>query len=110
MLVVFKCKASGQIMMFGDVAKQMLKIMGKCDQIPGALEKDEIDAALENLQAETVAMKKIEQEADNTDLRDDEDEPYSEPVVSLHTRALPLIDMLKAAKAAETYVMWEEAK
>ena len=112
MLVTFSCKVSGNIVMFGDVAKQMLKMMGYCENIPGAIDAENIPMALSNLKKATTSIHQLEVDArdqgqtQGADI-DDSDEQDVEPVVSLNTRALPLIEMLKAAEKEQCYIMWE---
>lgn len=115
MLVTFKCKACGNVLMFGDVARQMLSMMGHCENIPGALEAGEVPDALANLKA---AAQKIHQDEQAMKNQGDKQQPETEvddvgsldyePVVSLHTRATPLIEMLEIAARENCYVMWQE--
>ncbi|MGF1723536.1 DUF1840 domain-containing protein [Photobacterium nomapromontoriensis] len=111
MLVTFKCKACGNVMMFGDVAKQMLRMMGHSENVPGAIEPEDIAEALEKLTLATEQIHQSEQQPEITELPEEEevdvDDLDVEPVVSLYTRATPLIDLLKAAEKAGCYVMWE---
>ena len=90
MLVTFSCPAYADITMFGDVAVRLLKMMGHSGTVPSALLAEDIQAALERLQAA------IEAEGDD-----------DEPAVSLPHRALPLIELLKAAAKAKCNVMWD---
>lgn len=112
MLVTFKCKVSGNVMMFGDVAKHMLKLMGFCESIPGAISAEDIPVALANLRQSVDRIHRQEVEAlkdgdsKNTDA-DDIDEAVAEPVISLKIRAMPLIEMLEAADKEKCHIMWE---
>ncbi|AJR05972.1 DUF1840 domain-containing protein [Photobacterium gaetbulicola] len=110
MLVTFKCKVHGNVVMFGDVAKQMLRFMGHCENIPGALDPQDIDDALCRLTSEINKLHQLELKAADEDAGDVDDvaELDMEPVISLHTRATPLIEMLQAAKKADCHVMWQE--
>jgi hypothetical protein len=101
MLVTFTCKAYADITMFGDVAVHLLKLMGHSGTVPGALKAGDIPAALEHLQRGVESETKLEA-TDSSDTEDN-DEEY----VSLRHRALPLIDLLKAAAQADTDVMWD---
>src|SRR6185312_9413752 len=49
MLVTFKTSAHADIIMFGDIAKQLLKMMGHSGTIPSAMVADEVPAALDRL-------------------------------------------------------------
>ena len=100
MLVTFTCPVYADITMFGDVAIRLLKLMGHSGTVPSALYAKDVRPALERLEA---ALKAEEE----TPVQEDpgwQDE--DEPPVSLHHRALPLIELLKAAAKAECSVMW----
>jgi hypothetical protein len=101
MLVTFTCKAYADIIMFGDVAVHLLKLMGHSGTVPGALKAEDIPAALERLQQGVESETKLE--ATDSPGAEDDDEDY----VSLRHRALPLIDLLKAAAQADADVMWD---
>jgi hypothetical protein len=102
MLITFSCPAYADITMFGDVAIRLLQLMGHSGTVPSALLAKDVPAALARLEAAIAAARQLpEPEAP----ADDEDE--SEPV-SLPHRALPLIDLLKAAAKAECNVMWDD--
>lgn len=115
MLVTFHCKASGNIVMFGDVAKQMLKMMGQCENIPGVIEAEQVPAALAHLrqyidrvhQLELAAQAGTEAVAAPAPGDDELDAQEAEPVISMATRALPLVEMLEAAEKEQCFVMWE---
>lgn len=90
--------------MFGDVAKMLLRLMGRRETIPGEIEPDDIPHALAELQkgiAETADSS--EDETEPTQSNGDENER-----VSLRTRALPLIELFEAAREENVPVMWEE--
>lgn len=98
MLVTFTTPAYADITMFGDVALTMLKLMGHSATVPGALLAGDIPAALEKLEAAI--------EADRQSPQPEEGEDGETPV-SLSHRALPLIELLKAALKADSNVMWD---
>lgn len=87
--------------MFGDVAVQLLKLMGHSGTVPGAIKAEDIPVALERLQRgiETGSKTNL---PDSSGEEDDDEE-----TVSLTHRALPLIDLLKAAEQADCVVMWD---
>lgn len=101
MLVTFSCPAYADITMFGDVAIHLLKLMGHSGVVPSALLAEDVQPALQRLQA-AVAANPDSPEPEKSG--GDEDD---EPVVSLRHRALPLIELLKAADKAECNVMWD---
>ena len=104
MLVTFKTEAYASITMFGDVAAALLGLMGHSGTIPGALMPEDIPGALERLEAGVAANPNAALDPHGSK-NDDDDEDG--PRVSLAHRALPLIELLKAAKAANKHVMWE---
>lgn len=101
MLVKFDSEA-GQILMFGDVAAALLKLMGQSGVVPGAIVARDIPPALEKLK------KGIDAQAHHPRARrDDETE---EPDVSLRQRAVPLIELLDRAAKQGKNVMWMEER
>ncbi|WP_428609236.1 DUF1840 domain-containing protein [Sedimenticola sp.] len=100
MLVTFTCPAYANITMFGDIATRLLHMMGHSGTVPSAILADEIHGALTRLEAAIEAEMAVPG-TDNVENNDDE-----EPVVPLAHRALPLIELLKAADKEHCDVMW----
>lgn len=96
MIITFSSKAYANITMMGDVANNMLKIMGHSGTIPGAFQPQDLPMALANLQKAVDSSKAAEQ-----DPKDGEFKP------GLSQRALPLINLLKAAIESNADVMWD---
>ncbi|NCA88516.1 MAG: DUF1840 domain-containing protein [Gammaproteobacteria bacterium] len=105
MLVTFKTDAHADIMMFGDVALTLLKLMGLSGRVPGALLAEEIPTALERLKAAVTAQPHAT--LDPAPQPGSQDSEETGRHVSLANRALPLIDLLTAAAARGKNVMWE---
>ena len=101
MLVTFSCPAHADITMFGDVAVRLLKLMGHSGTVPGALLAEDVEAALEHLEAAVAADEQLPQPGESAQGDDDE------PAVSLPHRALPLIELLRAAAKAKCHLMWD---
>ena len=101
MLVTFSCEVCPNITMFGDVAVSMLKIMGHSGTVPSAFAPDEVEPALERLEAAAEADRTSPAPEERADGRDDE------PPVRFSVRAEPLIDLLKMAAEAKCEVMWD---
>ena len=101
MLVTFSCPAYADITMFGDVAVHLLKMMGHSGTVPSALVAADVPAALERLEAAVAAEGDAPAPGEPSQAEDEE------PPVSLGHRALPLIELLKAAAKAERNVMWD---
>jgi hypothetical protein len=101
MLVTFSCPAYANITMFGDVAIRLLKLMGHSGTVPSALLAEDVPAALKRLEAAVHTEEQSPAPEENAELEDDE------RVVSLRHRALPVIELLRAAEKAECNVMWD---
>lgn len=116
MLVTFRSTATDSITMFGDVATQLLQLMGASGRVPGALSATDVPASLQQLEAglqhlrslpgsaepQTTAALPAGNEDDSADEEDDK-----EPPINIEVRAIPLIGLLKRAAAAKAEVMWE---
>jgi hypothetical protein len=107
MLVTFRTKAYANITMFGDVAKQLLELMGHSGTIPSAIKAEDVPKALARLET-AIAQRRAADAAklgENDDaVRDDYDAPRK---VTISQRAVPLLDLLRAAAANKTDVMWD---
>lgn len=99
MLITFKTRSYANITLFGDVAKNILEMMDFGVVVPGAIVAKDVARALENLQSG------LESVADITPPEIDNDD--DQPVVSLHTRAIPLIELLQSAVRDDNDVRWE---
>jgi hypothetical protein len=88
--------------MFGDVAKDLLRMMGQSGGLPGALVAKDVPAALERLKAGAAGGAAA---APAQESADDE-----EPKVSLKQRAFPLIELLGRCVERNCDVIWEEDK
>lgn len=108
MLVTFSTRSRADITMFGDVAIQLLKLMGHSGNVPSALYVEDVPAALSSLQESINDLK--ENEEQDSDDHEDEDGDEDNANVSLIRRAAPLIDLLEAAVSDKANVMWEENK
>jgi len=97
MLVTFSCPAYADITIFGDVAVQLLKMMGHSGTVPSALLAADVPAALKRLEATLPA------DSPKPPPETDQDE---EPAVSLTHRAYPLVALLEEASKAKCDVMW----
>lgn len=108
MLYEFKSRATGTVVMTGPVAEQMLAIVGKAPGPQGIFTVEQMGAAIAALQT-AIERERTERESDARDAdRDgaDEDEADRTPSISLAQRAWPLMDMLRAARAADQAVTW----
>ena len=103
MLITFKSDAYADITLFGDVAQQLLKIMGHSGTVPGAILAEDVPAALERLKRGIDVEKSVSAPPGNPQDKDPDDQ-----VVSLTYRALPLIELFTAAAKKNCNVMWQE--
>ena len=102
MLVTFRTKAHADITMFGDVAVELLKLTGHSGTVPSAILARDIPGVLMRLNAALAQLRRTQpvQPAASTD-----GDPEAEPTVPLGRRALPLLELLRAAGAAGADVM-----
>jgi hypothetical protein len=98
MLVTFTTDAYADIIMFGDVALKMLKMMGHSETVPGAILAADVPEALNRLKNAINA---------NTEKISPAPDEEENPTVNMADRALPLIELLTAATKAECDVMWK---
>ncbi len=104
MLITFSCKAYANVTLFGDVGQQLLKIMGYKAASSGAISADAVPAVLERLQK---AMTYEKERVPSKTAQGNKDADFSDETISLAKRALPLIELLKAAAEDQCNVWWE---
>ncbi len=102
MLVRFESKVGG-FSMFGDIAVTLLKLMGHSGTVPGALLAADIPTALAQLRAGLHAQP---EEPETEEAPADERDEKPEPRVSIHKRAVPLVDLLTRSAEAGSDVIW----
>jgi hypothetical protein len=102
MLVRFDSRV-GTFTMFGDIAAQLLKMMGHSGTVPSAILAADIPPALARLKAAVAAAP--EPPAPDAE----QGEKGTEPKVSVRQRAFPLIDLLERAAKAGADVLWDKA-
>jgi hypothetical protein len=99
MLVRFDSKA-GTITMFGDVALNLLRMMGQSGSIPGAILAPDIPAAIDRLRQALAGTRAPA----STPKKDDDG---GETPVGMGQRAFPLIELLERAAKQDADVIWE---
>ena len=101
MLYEFKSKATGTVVMTGEVAERLLAIVGKAPGRSGVFTVEQMGPAIAALQA-AIALEKAESAPGEPE------EPAADGrrPISLAQRAWPLIDMLRTAQAADKVVTW----
>ena len=106
MLVTFRTKAYANITMFGDVAKQLLELMGHSGTVPSAIDAADVPAALARLET-AIAQRRAAEAAEAPPASDGRDGYDAPRAVTLSQRAVPLLELLRAAKAKNVAVMWD---
>ena len=107
MLIVFKSKAAGDVMMFGDVAQSLMEVMGKDPGDKGIVTVEQLPGAIARLKA-AVAQDKAERPVIDHDERLFEKTPEGgkREHVSLARRAVPLIELLEFSLKEGEPVVW----
>lgn len=89
--------------MFGNVAEQLLKLMGHSGTIPSAILAEDIPPALAKLKAAVAQGQAPTADVEALDEGDEQEAP-----VSLSQRAFPLIDLLERSAEEGCDVTWEK--
>jgi hypothetical protein len=103
MIIKFKSDHAGEFIMMGHVALPLLRMMGGSGNTEGAVSGELLDEALQKLEA--ALQQAAAPPGDDTENEKDDEE--KQPRVGVSTRALPLLEMLRRAKAEDGYVMWQ---
>jgi hypothetical protein len=104
-LIIFKSKASGDVIMFGDVGDQMLRIIGKPPEKQGVITVEQMPAAIEKLK-QVVAQHKAQHTRSEEPKTEKAPEGGEREQVSLANRALPFLELLERSYKANKPVMW----
>ena len=108
MLYEFKSRATGTVVMTGPVAEQVLAIVGKAPGPQGIFTVEQMGPAIAALQA-AIERERTERGPDARDAdrnSADENEAEGPRSISMAQRAWPLMEMLRAAQAADQVVTW----
>ena len=108
MLVRFHSDATGAVTMFGDVAKELLLLMGASGVIPGALLAAAALRRLSRAVESPEGNRVLRQPRSSREETDDEQEE-AVALVNLRTRAYPLLRLLETAAAEQCAVVWEDS-
>lgn len=98
MLITFKSPASSDVMMFGEVAERMMRIIGKDPADKGIVTVENLPAAIAKLKAAVSADAQP-----GSQLAPGNDGKQS---VGLTQRALPLIELFEWSLKQEVPVVW----
>jgi predicted metalloendopeptidase len=112
MLITFTSKAAAEVVMYKEHAKRILDLLGK-DASRGVITAAEAPNAVDILEKEIAETRKHQASDDmqrdvnahHSASGDDTDHEGAQ-LVSFSTRAYPLLEMLRAAKAGGYDVLW----
>ncbi|OBP17118.1 hypothetical protein A5320_20775 [Rheinheimera sp. SA_1] len=99
MIVTFHSKDYYPITMFGEAALQLIEKMGCTPKVPGAIYAEDVPQALWQLQQN---LEDLPQDLTATVAAE-----AAEAQVSLHTRAVPLLEMLRGAAKKQHNISWD---
>jgi hypothetical protein len=105
MLVRFSSTKTEPLTMFGDIAVQLIRMMGASGSVPGAITAEDIPAAVRRLRQQ---LRFCCDQAADCEVQDEEMmKTMSTSRRELATRAAPLLDLLERASAGNAAMMWE---
>jgi hypothetical protein len=107
MLVTFKTKSHADITMFGNIAIELLKLAGMTGNVPTAILAADVPGVLASLERALGAHRAAfgDSAPASSETASGARDEAAEPAVSLRTRALPVLELLRAAAAARTDVV-----
>jgi hypothetical protein len=100
-MITFQSDASGDVMMFDEVAHRMMDIMGKEHTQRGVVTVEQLPECIARLKA-AIAEDRARGRAEG----DEEEETGVAARVSLAQRALPLLELLERSLQREKPVLW----
>ena len=112
MIVRFSTR-HGQLTMLGEPARRLLVLGGHSGTVPGAILAADLPAFLQRLRGglamhgDEVSPLPTPAPVEPSESNDDDDP--RERGVSLHARALPVVDMIETALARGSDLMWDRA-
>ena len=111
MIVIFQSPASGDVIMFGDVAQRMMKLMGKDVTDKGIVTIEQLPDAIARLKAAIAEDKQQRAGLHEEDLPQTEPDrgggaQSSRPFVTLTQRAVPLLELLEWSLKKKKPVVW----
>ena len=105
MLYKFKSKAAGDLIMLEPNGRRVLQIIGKDPGPKGIILPEDMDAAIQALDA-AIVREEQEQKAAIEEARAKGEVPPKFDAVSLRQRAVPFLDMLRRASRESKEIVW----
>ena len=106
MLYKFKSKAAGDLIMLEPNGRRVLDIIGKDTGAKGIILPAEMPTAISALEAAIAREEQDERAAADEGKAKGEAAPRGGDAVSLRQRAVPFLDMLRRASAADKEIVW----
>jgi hypothetical protein len=107
MIITFKSRATADTIMFGDIAKELLTLMGKSFDARGIITLEQLPGAIAALKNAARASREALREQTAPDEDENGDAAPTPAPVSLAQRATPLIEQLERSLSASQPVIWE---
>jgi len=106
MLVTFKSRAAGDVIMFGEVAEALLQFLGKDPKAPkGIFTVEQLPGAISQLKSLMAQNKAVGNHPPEDE--EDEDRPRGMAApVALWQRAAPLVEQMQYSLAENQPVIW----
>lgn len=111
MLVRFSSQATANLLMFDDVARALLKVIGKTPTKRGVITVEEMSGALVHLHAlieQEKRMREGRERREELPIPNVGIEPHE--LIGLSVRAQPFIKMLDQAQREDKEITWEAPK
>ena len=106
MLITFTSKSAADVLMYETHAKPLLDLLGK-DTQRGVITAEETGDAIARIESAIAASKPPPGAGGHADASDDDEGDHpTERGVSFAARAFPLLEMLRAARRDQQFVMW----
>ena len=105
MTYLFQCKVAADVLMLDPTGDSVLAAMDLKPSAKGIIEPDQMLAAIRAIEA-AIALEESLQSSEIGVPHSAVADPDEREPVSLRQRAWPLIDMMRRAHAAGTYVVW----
>jgi hypothetical protein len=107
-VITFRSQAAGDVMMFDDVARRMMELMGKEAAERGIVTVDQLPDVISRVKAAIAADRARHQGQQEEDRPQTEEVPGGgkRPYVALAQRAVPLLQLLEYSLKDDKPVMW----
>ncbi|MFT4671203.1 MAG: hypothetical protein ACI945_000538 [Pseudohongiellaceae bacterium] len=107
MFIKFESNGSAPFVMPSGIAQQLVSMMGQGKEIEGSISGPTILDAISKLERALVQQSTAEEpQLLNKKGEESRDDDEAEQPLRTSARAVPLMEMLQAAKQADSFVMW----